>query len=140
MSKCQNDACAKWDVNGEFHDCCWPDCIGAKENHIEAALQSAPILGGLMSKHEIRHMCAAILIAELESERPAWVSVEDRLPEVGSHFIVYDTYYIGRDDDVCPVKMGRMTKSWGIAPEGMNGVCDTITHWMPLPSPPEDSK
>ena len=68
-----------------------------------------------------------------------WISVKDRLPEVGSDFLVYDTYYKRRGDDPC-VQRGRMTISWGIATIGENGENDTITHWMPLPYPPLENK
>jgi len=75
-------------------------------------------------------------IAELESP---WIPVSERLPEIGSRFLIYDNYCRGKSDDTghC-TQLGRMSKSWGIAHSGMNGECPTITHWMPLPQPPED--
>jgi len=65
-----------------------------------------------------------------------WIPVTERLPEVGSNFLVYDTYHKAREDFEL-IQMGRMTKSWGISCVGQNSGNKTITHWMPLPEPPE---
>lgn len=64
-----------------------------------------------------------------------WIPVSERLPEKWERFLVYDTFYEKHEAIEC-VRMGRMTDSWGIAPEGMNGKCPTITHWKPI-TPPE---
>jgi hypothetical protein len=66
-----------------------------------------------------------------------WIPVSEDLPEVGAAILVYDSFYKGRRDYEC-VSKGRMTRSWGIANSGENGRNDTITHWMPLPKPPQD--
>jgi hypothetical protein len=74
-----------------------------------------------------------------------WISVSEHLPEIGSRFLVYDTYFsrIEYENHIEPyadggeVSIGRMTRSWGIATEGENGINETITHWMTLPAPPE---
>lgn len=60
------------------------------------------------------------------AEQNKWISVKDRLPEDYKPVIVF------RDD------MHDAGISWIIAgrwavPEGVN-----VTHWMPLPEPPED--
>jgi len=75
---------------------------------------------------------------EIERLRNPWVSVGDRLPEVGGRFLIYDTFYVNKRDDTghCIV-MGRMSNSWGIAPNGFNGECPTVTHWMKLPEQPQ---
>ena len=75
------------------------------------------------------------LAALKESQR--WVPVGERLPEIGSNFLVYDKYYAGHEDFSC-IRFGRMSKSWGIAAQGENGANDTITHWKPPPTPPVD--
>lgn len=75
-------------------------------------------------------------IAHLEQQL-RWIPVSERLPEVGAKFLVYDTFYEKHEAIEC-VRMGRMTDSWGIAPEGMNGKCPTITHWKPITPPGEE--
>lgn len=62
-----------------------------------------------------------------------WISVEDRLPEVGTMVVGYDyesnvrCYFITEErwwiDDGW-----NTAKGWG------------ITHWMPLPPPPKENK
>jgi len=80
----------------------------------------------------------ARLLRECQAGMNPWVSVEDRLPEVGGRFLIYDTFYVNKRDDTghCIV-MGRMSNSWGIAPNGFNGECPTVTHWMKLPEQPQ---
>ena len=59
----------------------------------------------------------------------SWISVENELPEIGRPVMVYYASYV----DVIPrhdvARYGGKNFVWGRA---------KITHWMPLPSPPED--
>ena len=64
-----------------------------------------------------------------------WKSVEDRLPEQD-----YDAALVA----VCPDSQSnqvhiayRLKGKWKVLDEAGNHA-DFITHWMPLPSPPED--
>lgn len=64
-------------------------------------------------------------------EHPHWISVEDELPpkktdEVSDKVLVYDA------------KTNRVYTSWYFhsIERWVNG-WDNITHWMPLPTPPE---
>ena len=57
-----------------------------------------------------------------------WISVEDRLPEKSDYFIVYKND--GRMAVARFQSRGKRTH-WG------KGNCK-ITHWMPLPEPPEE--
>ncbi len=56
-----------------------------------------------------------------------WISVKDRLPETGRLALVYGS-------------MGAMTIARYIATNEwlVPGIFSTVTHWMPLPEPPEE--
>lgn len=56
-----------------------------------------------------------------------WISVKDRLPAVNETVIAWDS-------DINEPELAFMTiyNEWfGVM------ACDRVTHWMPLPSPPE---
>ena len=58
-----------------------------------------------------------------------WISVEDRLPDADMHYLVHSKRY--------GVQIDRYKGFW----EGDYPVEDLIvTHWMPLPQPPKDTK
>jgi hypothetical protein len=63
-----------------------------------------------------------------------WISVKDRLPEDPvkwtGHYIVYTKY-----GDVMPAEY-RGTNLWEY--KGLD-ISLFVTHWMPLPDPPDDS-
>jgi hypothetical protein len=71
-------------------------------------------------------------IAELEGER-RWIPVSERLPEVyrdeDGEFI---PFLVCENDKDCPYRALYDGLNWG---DGMF-VAD-VTHWMPLPEPPE---
>jgi len=54
-----------------------------------------------------------------------WISVEDRLPEKDGRYIVVENHH-GQWIGVSSMRRGDFDMP--------------ITHWMPLPSPPEDKK
>lgn len=54
---------------------------------------------------------------------PQWISVEDRLPEIGVPVLVVELSPSGRRV-VCDVRNNLLSTS--------------ATHWMPLPAPPEE--
>ena len=69
-------------------------------------------------------------IADLRSKQPKWISVNDRMPEHRAMYITCDelniveaTMFDGNEDAVWNTVAGAK-----------------VTHWMPLPEPPEDGK
>ena len=54
-----------------------------------------------------------------------WISVDERLPEEG-RVLVFSPDYKDRDPMRC-----RITDSQFVR------ICSDVTHWMPLPEPPE---
>lgn len=72
-----------------------------------------------------------------------WIKCSERLPEEYVIVICYAKHY---DDENFSVRPGWCWKQddkhkWVTSVIGTNGVdgqIDEVTHWMPLPSPPED--
>lgn len=80
-------------------------------------------------------MDAAEAIQQLEAQHPRWISVGERLPEDGQKIIAafYDNG--GRVVDQARYNNGEFDfASWAY-------VCgDNVTHWMPMPLPPEEEE
>ncbi|MBQ1611157.1 MAG: DUF551 domain-containing protein [Muribaculaceae bacterium] len=60
--------------------------------------------------------------SEFLAKLPHWISVEDELPKERDWYLIYDT---NMGHDVCM----WYGDCWGN--------CYKVTHWMPLPAPPE---
>jgi hypothetical protein len=76
----------------------------------------------------------------LRNSKSEWVSVKDRLPDDDSEYLIsmYHRFMIG---GIYKKYTGRFVakyyaeyKEWRI----MNDVCTSVTHWMPLPTPPKE--
>ena len=80
----------------------------------------------------MRDICDAIDEAPTVGE---WISVEDRLPEA-------DGYYLTYDAPACMTDMLYYSSKYKAfnAHYGPDTAISTITHWMPLPEPPEVSE
>jgi len=78
-----------------------------------------------------------------------WISAEDRMPEKSGRYLVYtesgscfDAGYDENIDDGCP--FGEWVEQFDSYTLGSLGsdwtpYCE-ITHWMPLPDPPEGAQ
>lgn len=66
-----------------------------------------------------------------ETTKPGWISVKERLPKDFDQALVYD------GDKCYPIGICHKGES-GIWYSDMAYGMGTITHWMPLPEPPEE--
>lgn len=68
------------------------------------------------------------------AELPGWISVEDRLPEKRGRYLCWfgkNTFCVGAD-------IATYLPEWhGFGVLESNTVLQNVTHWMPLPAPPE---
>ena len=70
--------------------------------------------------------------AGLEAAQPKWISVEEMLPEENKPVLVFDEY-----NGVGISFHSRYTNTFiGLSKDVLFG---SVTHWMPLPSAPEDT-
>lgn len=87
-------------------------------------------MGKYKEKCVLELLDAADTIEALEAAQPKWISVKDRLPEEGETVLCYyESDLIG----VCT----RLHKIWEDS-YGYWESDDAITHWMPLPEPPNE--
>jgi hypothetical protein len=57
-----------------------------------------------------------------------WISIDDRLPKIADDVIVFS-------DDKYQIDIGFLINGKWFSDKGE---LHTVTHWMPLPNPPED--
>lgn len=78
---------------------------------------------------DVRDACYMAITALREQEQSRWISVKEKLPENHKEVLIYCGSYheIGWYESD--------NKSWR---SDFLGCCtDDVTHWMPLPEPPE---
>lgn len=63
-----------------------------------------------------------------------WISVKDRLPEIGQKVLVYYPKWDGNEIQVAHL----MRKRTFFYVDGINIRIENITHWQPLSKPPEN--
>lgn len=104
-----------------------------------------------LSDEQARKECARLNAAYKQGQQDRWISVEERLPEPMVKVLVHQQY----DDDafiakLCNTRRGKPSKPYWYVPVPDAGYVDgdgywdgdvdeafaKITHWMPLPSPP----
>jgi hypothetical protein len=79
-----------------------------------------------------------LLLTEMQDlinvvEKSKWIKIEDELPPLRTYVIGYVVSFLGRPRKiVCEVFLSK-DKKWMID----NDYC-IVTHWMPLPEPPEE--
>lgn len=86
--------------------------------------------------------CALRRVKEFAKENAAdvqpvnkWISVKDRLPEIGKSVLIYYPKWDG--DEIQVAKLEGDGMMFDICGEFNIGT-GVITHWMPLPEPPKD--
>lgn len=74
---------------------------------------------------------------EAEDVQPVnkWISIKDRLPEIGRSVLIYYSPWEGDAIQVAKLDCDRLT--FDICGEFNVGVW-IVTHWMPLPEPPKE--
>lgn len=62
-----------------------------------------------------------------------WISVKDRLPEIGVRVLTLDKWRHIHDRKLYQYRSGGLV----FTPDGLKPGND-VTHWLPLPEPPEE--
>ncbi len=98
----------------------------------------------LVSEHE-----SALRMAKVVREKvPRWISVEERMPEESTDVLAFVSEGERGDSAVVASRTGAEWATWGAHPED-DGLCyeslgrvtyvvARVTHWMPIPAPPEE--
>lgn len=75
-------------------------------------------------------------VQQLEAQQPRWISVNDRLPERGiTRCIIAVKLGNGLKGTLC-ARYNADLKSW--SGWYSDKITNEVTHWMPLPQPPEE--
>ena len=76
---------------------------------------------------------ALAYIRQLEQRVPRWTSVKERLPEDDDHYLVWSSY-----NGCAEVAMYWGDGEW--LTDDIVNITRMVTHWMPLPEPPEEDE
>ena len=78
-------------------------------------------------------------LAGYNAAAPKWISVEERLPELGEIGLSEDILLINKYGNMGVSAFykynGEILVDWG---EAGNCLLEKFTHWMPLPAPPKE--
>ena len=85
----------------------------------------------LVMQKEVFELAITALRSMSETTKPGWISIKERLPKDFDQALVYD------GDKHYPIGSCHKGES-GIWYSDMAYGMGTITHWMPLPEPPEE--
>lgn len=79
--------------------------------------------------YKLQHVQDAWQTWQARAEQSEWISVEERLPEINTYVLAVTHRGLVISDRVCDYGRGK---------EWVSGHSDNpITHWQPLPEPPE---
>ena len=134
--------------------------IDANEVHrlIDQNLDINKGKGCSLSETLVREIVNSTPTIDPESLRPQWISVKDRLPDVGSIVLIHQLYSWENNEDGAEITIGRLFPTqkgekpyWEFQhyrPDFRNRsimdndiICpgsEYVTHWMPLPEPPKE--
>ena len=82
---------------------------------------------------EYHKLCFSALRAKQENPSGGWISVEDRLPELGERVLCTDGNCVFEQYRVLPSCVYGVWDRMGLKSEMQD-----VTHWMPLPCPPQE--
>lgn len=85
---------------------------------------------------EITDFIESLPIADVQPVNQ-WISVKDRLPEIGKSILIYYPYWDGDEIQVAKLEYDEMM--FDVCGE-FNIRVGAVTHWMPLPKPPKDGE
>ena len=91
---------------------------------------------GCFCNPEAENMYLAWCVAKSHAEKSAWISVEDRLPEVGK---IVAVCYFKHNEIVCDkgeIMDDTWDNAWVVRDDRRYSLTD-VTHWQPLPEPPK---
>lgn len=79
---------------------------------------------------------ALAYIQQLEAQVPKWISVEERMPEDEEFVLCWYKDEFGDEWSTVGMKI-QWGCGWDLDIDDNSGRNLTVTHWMPLPEPPE---
>ena len=76
-------------------------------------------------------------VAAIESLQPSeWVKVEDRLPEYYKNVLCYGKTHHYSDKVICTCWIASDGENYIYTITATDNIMTEVTHWMPLPTPP----
>ena len=75
--------------------------------------------------------------AELRARVPQWISVDDRLPEPKHEFDARNWYLVALSNGVVK-ELAYEFHNHSVFGYGWRETAYPVTHWMPLPQPPQE--
>lgn len=70
-------------------------------------------------------------------ERPRWIPVEERLPEVGEKVLICHSHEGHKSISICSLRKSFLRDDELGGFIAWSAYTKNVTHWMPLPEPPE---
>ena len=109
-------------------ECGLDDCVYVLTKRL-AAYENTGLTPEDINKLDTRRKAMAALADSYKAEIPRWIPVSDRLPESGQRVIVCRKD--GRVEQGVYLGVNGWWKAYGTNTK-------SITHWMPMPAPPEE--